>query len=359
MPDIFSPANIERICQLNRHLTAIEDWLTESADSAIRAYLSTGGGECRKKNGVCLDEDFESQSFLKYSLGQDDPGYNLEEEFSNRLAWSMPFSHALDDDEFMRDMNWNEGVPQKGVLATTHFCYLFHDLLEHQLHYDWDNLLRIGEICVELTFIRQTQVSWPPLREAKKRSGIDGRSVFDLRVKHDRPEVLSQPKRLYLERLSQRVFEAQAWIRTQARLSQESCIANAHQKAGLAGSRVYENKALSATTSFELRPNHPEFDPDDDNIITCIHQNLAMDGRNLGQVLSCRSMGSMYQDEEFWRLNVRNIDDITSGHKGEIKLCSLFHSLMRDLDSDWNLILAIGSLWLEVSLRRQLIVRWP
>ena len=71
----------------------------------------------------------------------------------------FPWVTCLDEGNPRR--NWNEYQHWDGhPLQGEYHCWLFHDLCDHVLGYDWGALLGIGKIWTDVMLIQQRIESW-------------------------------------------------------------------------------------------------------------------------------------------------------------------------------------------------------
>jgi len=73
----------------------------------------------------------------------------------------VAFSWVTCLDEGNPRRNWNEYPQWDGLpLQGEYHCWLFHDLCDHVLGYDWGALLGIGKIWTDVMLIQQRIESW-------------------------------------------------------------------------------------------------------------------------------------------------------------------------------------------------------
>lgn len=157
----FTDAIINKIFSINRQICLIKDLVRKEGGAWLTHYRTTGGQEGKP---ICAGSvgDYGIEYTIRYSLGKNDPDYDRHNEYANRIAVQNEHIDMTksDREDSFSELNRNEYVPMIGKLKDTWFDYGFHDLFEHELNANWDLLLRIGEIWLELLFERQNMMNW-------------------------------------------------------------------------------------------------------------------------------------------------------------------------------------------------------
>jgi hypothetical protein len=135
--------NLEK---LNRALAELEDenWLTIYAK-----FLELKG---RAANSTDELVDFTLTWKLVFFMREDDPEYN--DESDNVIAEICEDYSSLGCfKEVFNDANWSARCRGKGG----HYSHLYH-VLANQQHVSWNDLLRIGDCCVELVTVESAKL---------------------------------------------------------------------------------------------------------------------------------------------------------------------------------------------------------
>lgn len=99
-------------------------------------------------------EDYEIECTIAFILKEDDPEFNvdsdnilakLKEFFCKKYIENNPLADGKNYNEFQ---NWNH--PMKNE----HHCWLYHSLYDHA-HLNWNDMLRIGSIWIDIKIILQ------------------------------------------------------------------------------------------------------------------------------------------------------------------------------------------------------------
>ena len=85
-----------------------------------------------------------------------------EAESDDNIVAELHWGAAPDKNELL-DHNWNEFKFCDGHrLQREHHCWLFHDLYHHVLSHDWERILDIGGIWIDVHLIQQREICWRP-----------------------------------------------------------------------------------------------------------------------------------------------------------------------------------------------------
>ena len=146
----------ERLRLLNEKLWATEDWIRQRHARSLEWYYGADGWRQHKQSDT-LSEDVETEVVVVCILREDHADW--KEDDDNIVATLRLPCGCLRETNPRR--NWNEfehwnGHPFRGE----YHCWLFHDLCDHVLDYDWDAILSIGGIWTDVLLIQQRIESW-------------------------------------------------------------------------------------------------------------------------------------------------------------------------------------------------------
>lgn len=144
----LSPAELIRIEDLHTRLKEIEHKLYPIIQAK---YKTLSAQVAAPENWM---DDFNLSLWLSYYLREDDP--ECEEQSDNILMEKEYHYHGPSDWGFcVPGINYAEpSFPSENA----DHCYLFHDLYDHS-SLDWRDLLRIGQIVVEIKIDEQAWFS--------------------------------------------------------------------------------------------------------------------------------------------------------------------------------------------------------
>ena len=148
---------IARLCLLNDKLISAEKWILQRQQQCLSAYYAAGGVK-NHRSGDDLIEDVDVEATVGCLLREDHPEYktdddNIVAKLDASLLFGDPWSEGFSFDELA-------GGAEIPRLAHVKLCWLFHDLLDHVLHRDWDRALSVGGLWIEVKLIQQRIVSW-------------------------------------------------------------------------------------------------------------------------------------------------------------------------------------------------------
>lgn len=152
----LTEAEVVRLRLLNQKLVEVEQWILQRRDQCLSDYYRAGGVRNRHYSPE-LWEDVETDITITCVLRKDHPDF--EEDDDNIVAGL----HWLDGiyDGCAEITNWNEFQFVDGHrLQHDPHCYLFHDLTYHVLCNDWDRILDIGGIWIDVHLIQQRGINW-------------------------------------------------------------------------------------------------------------------------------------------------------------------------------------------------------
>lgn len=155
----LSAHELSRIRTLNAQLSEAEVWVRQRARQCLAAYYEAGGRK-RYRFSESLREDVEVDAKITCLLREDHPDFKVDDDnILAELDASIPLIEGREED--FRLTNWNElHAGDDHPLTDVHFCHLFHDLFDHKFHADWDRILAVGGLWIDVTLIQQRMVSW-------------------------------------------------------------------------------------------------------------------------------------------------------------------------------------------------------
>ncbi|PLZ00064.1 hypothetical protein CY652_23000 [Burkholderia sp. WAC0059] len=146
---------------LNRKLAEAEAWIRQRRDRCLADYYRAGGVGGRRGKHCFSDtlwEDVELEVDVTCVLRDDHPDFDEEDDnIVCELDWSS--FDGIVDDPVNHDWNVFQFEPGHPLGGERH-CWLFHDLVEHVLRFDWDPMLGIGGIWLDVRLIQQWGMSW-------------------------------------------------------------------------------------------------------------------------------------------------------------------------------------------------------
>ena len=357
MTDKLSPETIARICHLNTCLTEAAKWTQDRAKRTLTAYFAGGGTDWQQQGDYW--EDYELEAVIKCSLGNDDPACNPDDEYANLIAATETrltrLRHETEDDDLGWSdciYNWNEGLPDIDVFRQTQFCWLFHDIFVHTLHRDFDALMRIGELEINLVLTRQRGVSLATMLLPKKRKSSYPRSVFSQTpCSKGKYNPLTYRELRYARLLNQKMSEARAWIEEQARRSEKEYADIGGRDCCLTEGNAYEDYELLMEVCGCLGENHPEYDENEDGIVVRYSEPIYKEN----QRIFGRSRNPFHHNRYHYAF--RPAHHYRWGDEfNKIQPCGLFWDIFEKVDRDWLKMLSIGQLWLDVFFVQRRIV---
>jgi hypothetical protein len=139
----------------------VEQWVRECSAQAVADYFKAGGVE-RVRDGEDRHlADYEVDAEITCILREDHPDCRDDDDnIVAELRWlgSLRREEPIDD---IYTYNWNPYQYQAGhPLEHDHYCWLFHDLTDHALHCDWDKVLAIGGVWIDVTLTPQRGIYW-------------------------------------------------------------------------------------------------------------------------------------------------------------------------------------------------------
>jgi len=340
----LTPEMVGRVGRLNTFLTEAADWVEERARKTRAAYLA-GGGPAAYQMGNGHWEDYELTAIIKCSLGGDYPGFDPFDEYSNLVAVAVENLKPEDGLKWSDCApGWGEGLRQVDAFRTMRFCYLFHDLFEHQLRGDLDSLASIGEIEINLVLARQRGLhleAWLPPRSRE----TPARSVFNRTPGLPKPLNSNELSRAC--QLNDKIREANYWIHDQAERGEKEYEELGGRDRHFTEDAAYEDYEMAASVCGCLGENHPEYDEEDDNIIV-----------EYSEPIGKKNQRVFGRSRSFWRHRPQG-EYFQSRFPGEARIppCGLFEAVFEKTGRDWLKMLSIGQLWLDFYFLQRRIVQ--
>ena len=152
----LAEAEIARLRLLNQKLVGVEQWVLQRRNRCLSDYFKAGGVKDQRYSEE-LWEDVETKVKVACILRENHPDFDTEDD---NIVAQLHWLDGIYDDS-TEITNWNEfRFRDEHRLQHEHHCYLFHDLSDHVLHNDWDRILDIGGIWVDVHLIQQRGVYW-------------------------------------------------------------------------------------------------------------------------------------------------------------------------------------------------------
>jgi hypothetical protein len=155
--DDLTEEEIGRLRLLNQKLAEAEQWIRQRRDRCLRDYFKAGGVKQHDYSDE-LREDVEIEVEVDCVLHEDHPDF--DEHDDNIVASLRWFSHdGIVDDPITH--NWNEFSLWEGHrLQADRHCWLFHDLYDHVLRHDWEKILSVGGVWIDVKLVQQREIYW-------------------------------------------------------------------------------------------------------------------------------------------------------------------------------------------------------
>ena len=357
--DTPTPEIVERVCRLNSFLVDAANWIEERARKTRAAYLAGGGVKDYQRSGDHW-EDYELSAIVKCSLGSDDPAFDPDDEYANMIAVVESFMLKHEEPLAWSDCSggWGEGLPgwhekisRLDAFQQTRFCHLFHEIYEHALGYDLDSLARIGEIEINLILTRQRGIHLDTAVPPGNRKAKYSRNVFSRPLSSHLRDIsragLTGRELCYASTLNEKMREARAWIKEQARRCEKEYGDIGGLDGQLTADNAYEDYEMMMRVCGCLGDDHPQYNEDDDNIVVSYDEALY----KKNQRVFGRSRNPLHYERY-------GLYFPATRFSGDIKIypCGLFWAIFQKADRDWLKMLSIGQLWLDfVFLQRRII----
>ena len=145
------------LVNLNNRLSEIEQQLKKEALEVIDTM------DKRLEDGSDWIDDYEIECTVEFYLNENDPAYsddedNLQAEFTEGVGLLRYADHSL----LASEENWNDcGIPDMDDPAKNeHHCWFYHQLYDHA-KLSWENMLRVGDIWVDINLTLQHHLKLP------------------------------------------------------------------------------------------------------------------------------------------------------------------------------------------------------
>ena len=145
------------LVNLNNRLSEIEQQLKKEALEVIDTM------DKRLEDGSDWIDDYEIECTVEFYLNENDPAYsddedNLQAEFTEGVGLLRYADHSL----LASDENWNDrSIPDlDNPEQREHHGWFYHQLYDHA-KLSWDDMLRIGDIWVNIHLTLQHHLKLP------------------------------------------------------------------------------------------------------------------------------------------------------------------------------------------------------
>lgn len=139
------------LVNLNNRLSQIEQQLKKEALAIIATM------DKRIEDDKDWINDYEIECTVEFYLNENDPAYSDEEdnllaEFTEGVGLLRYADHSL----LASENNWNDcSIPDMDhPEQNEHHCWFYHQLYDHS-KISWDDMLRIGDIWVDINLMLQ------------------------------------------------------------------------------------------------------------------------------------------------------------------------------------------------------------
>jgi hypothetical protein len=154
----LSAEELDRLRLTNQKLAEAEQWILQRRDQCLADYFRAGGAKDRQY-GETVHEDVEIEVEIVCILRSDHPDFDDKAMDDNAVARLHWLDGIYDDSSGIA--NWNAFQFNEGhVLQRDNHCYLFHSLYDHVLLHEWDRILAIGAVWVDVHLIQQRETYW-------------------------------------------------------------------------------------------------------------------------------------------------------------------------------------------------------
>jgi hypothetical protein len=143
---------------LNEKLIQAEHWIHRRVTQCRFDYYTAGGQEAANLESH-VSEDFEVDASVWCVLRETHLDFKTDDD--NIVAQLSGAALLVHNEDKLGVENWNEvWEPEPHPLSDMRFCWLFHDLFDHTLKGNWERMLDIGGVWVEVTLTQQREVYW-------------------------------------------------------------------------------------------------------------------------------------------------------------------------------------------------------
>lgn len=154
----LNAAEVSALAALNAQLADAERWVLKRSEQALQAYYLAGGVKNHQFDER-LTEDVEVEAKVVCVLRADHP--DSSEDDDNIVA-TLDATILTFVDESEGPFSDTFGTCRAAVELVREIqpCWLFHDLVSHVLDHDWDSVLSIGGLWIDVSLIQQQMRSW-------------------------------------------------------------------------------------------------------------------------------------------------------------------------------------------------------
>jgi hypothetical protein len=161
----LSSKELEHLAELNRQLIRAEQWAADRGKCLLNSYYGHG----YKKRYYANEQDYEDvevEANLKVIRRSDSSLYRENED--NFIAEVWLFLNLFQDhgERETDNYDWHPVYKNKlkdGIIIPTNgerICWLFHELCENILDFDFDLLLDIGGFWLDVVLVQQFITNW-------------------------------------------------------------------------------------------------------------------------------------------------------------------------------------------------------
>jgi hypothetical protein len=316
---------IDRLYILNQKLIEAEEWILARGKQCLADYLGSGG-KLNHLNDDSSFEDAELEAVVRFILKDDHPDFMEDDDnFVTMLRWNLLPEIGPVSKRRIRgrryDWTFSKILFRKSRLDEFRHCRLFRDLYDHALAWDWDRMLSIGGLWIDVIL---TQKRDRPIGPPLDRKFGDPRSI----------DTLGEPEITRLRLMNQKLIEAESWMVEHATQCRESYF----RSGGLerwSDQDIWEDFEIETDVIFALGSEHPDFNEASNNVVSSLrHHRFNEDRRTF------------------------NWNDIENGPLADDHHCYLFHHLYDHSDLEWDDVLSVDEFWIDVKLIQQRGISW-
>ena len=148
---------LARLRILNDRLQQAEHWIHRRAARCLFDYHKAGGLKVGTVDAHTV-EDVEVDATVCCVLPESHPDFEPDKD---NIVATLSAGPLLVEKNELGEGNWNEvWEHEPHPLSDMRFCWLFHDLFDHQLKGNWDRMLDVGGVWIEVTITQQRDECW-------------------------------------------------------------------------------------------------------------------------------------------------------------------------------------------------------
>lgn len=146
---------IARLRLLNAKLEEAQRWIAECVDRCVADYFRSGGLH-RHRHSDTLYEDFYVDAEVECVLREDHPDFDEDED---NIVATLSTTWIGTGELWPEGDNWNEFADDAAhPLKGDRHCWLFHVLYDHKLDRDWEKVLSVGGVWIDVKLVQQRHV---------------------------------------------------------------------------------------------------------------------------------------------------------------------------------------------------------